>query len=154
MAAVIVEERADSADAMQLIAELDAVLLPNYPPESRHGFSVEKLLNQGVAFFVVRVDGVPAACCGVKLCGSDYSEVKRMYVRPQFRGSGLARMMLDHLAAYSQQHNIDVLRLETGIYQREAIRLYEGYGFQRIPPFGEYFDDPVSLCYEKRLVPR
>src|SRR5262245_12249565 len=134
MAAVIVEERADSADAMQLIAELDAILMPNYPPESRHGFNVEKLIRQGVAFFVIRVDDVPAACGGVMLCGSDYGEVKRMYVRPQFRGSGLARMMLDHLAAYTQQHGIDFLRLETGIHQREAIRLYERYGFQRIPP--------------------
>jgi len=151
MAAVIVEERADSTDAMRLIAELDAILMPNYPPESRHGFSVEKLLSQGVAFFVIRVDELPAACGGVKLNGSEYGEVKRMYVRPQFRGSGLARMMLDHLAAYTQQHGIDILRLETGIHQQEAIRLYERYGFQRIPPFGEYFEDPMSLCYEKRL---
>jgi len=148
----IVEERADSADAMMLIAELDAILMPNYAPESRHGFSVEKLLKQGVAFFVVRVDGVPAACGGVKL-DDGYGEVKRMYVRPQFRGSGLGRLMLDRLAAYTQQHGISVLRLETGIYQKEAIGLYERYGFQRIPPFGEYFDDPVSLCYEKRLTP-
>jgi putative acetyltransferase len=153
MATVIVEERADTTDAIQLISELDAVLQPNYPPESRHGFSVEKLLSQGVAFFVVRVDGVPAACGGVKLYGSEYGEVKRMYVRPQFRGLGLGRLMLDHLAAYAHQQGIDVLRLETGIYQKEAINLYERYGFQRIPPFGEYFEDPVSLCYEKRLMP-
>ncbi|MEO8393593.1 MAG: GNAT family N-acetyltransferase [Chloroflexota bacterium] len=146
----ITEERADSMDAMALIAELDAILTPNYPPESRHGFSIEKLLSQGVAFFVIRVDGVPAACGGVKL-DDGYGEVKRMYVRPQFRGSGLARLMLDRLAAYAQEHGIEVLRLETGIHQVEAIQLYERYGFQRIPPFGEYFDDPVSLCYEKRV---
>jgi hypothetical protein len=41
--------------------------------------------------------------------------------------------------------------LETGIYQREAIGPYERQGFYRIPPFGSYTDDPVSLCYEKRL---
>jgi GNAT superfamily N-acetyltransferase len=151
MATVIVEERPDTTDAMQLISELDAVLLPNYPPESRHGFSVEKLLKQGVTFFVVRVDGIPAACGGVKRVGSEYGEVKRMFVRPQFRGSGLGRLMLDRLAEYTRQHGIDVLRLETGIHQKDAITLYERYGFQRIPPFGEYFDDPVSLCYEKRL---
>jgi ribosomal protein S18 acetylase RimI-like enzyme len=153
MPAVIVEERPDTADAMQLIAELEAILAPNYPPESRHGFSVEKLLSQGVAFFVIRVDGVPAACGGVKLYGGDYGEVKRMYVRPQFHGSGLARLMLDHLGAYTQQRGITVLRLETGMHQQEAIRLYERYGFRRIPPFGEYFEDPLSLFYEKHLTP-
>jgi ribosomal protein S18 acetylase RimI-like enzyme len=152
MPAEIVEERPDNADAMQLIAELDAILTPNYAPESRHGFSVDKLIRQGVTFFVIRVDGIPAACGGIKLADG-YGEVKRMYVRPQFRGSGLGRLMLDRLAAYAQEHGISVLRLETGIYQKEAIGLYERYGFQRIPPFGEYFEDPVSLCYEKRLTP-
>ena len=144
-------ERPDTPDATQLIIELEAVLQPLYAPESRHGFSIEKLPNQGVAFFVSRYDGEPAGCGGVKLFGTDYAEVKRMYVRPQFRGHGLGKAMLNHLAAYSTQHGISVLRLETGIHQTEAIGLYESYGFQRIPPFGEYFDDPVSLCYEKRL---
>jgi ribosomal protein S18 acetylase RimI-like enzyme len=74
-----------------------------------------------------------------------------MYVRPKFRGLGLGKLMLHHLAAYAQQNGVKVLRLETGIHQKEAISLYERFGFQRIPPFGEYFEDPVSLCYEKRL---
>lgn len=39
-----------------------------------------------------------------------------MYVRPQFRGLGFAKLMLDHLADYAQAHNITLLRLETGIH--------------------------------------
>lgn len=152
MPTVIVEERPDTPDAMELIAELDAILTPLYAAESRHGFSVGKLLREGVAFFVVRQDGTPAACGGVKIFGSEYAEVKRMYVRPQFRGLGLAKLMLNHLADYSRKQGIEILRLETGIHQKEAIRLYEQYGFQRIPPFGNYREDPVSLCYEMRLV--
>jgi ribosomal protein S18 acetylase RimI-like enzyme len=46
---------------------------------------------------------------------------------------------------------LTVIRLETGIHQREAIALYEARGFRKIPPFGPYRDDPVSLCYELRL---
>ena len=65
MPTVIVAERPDSADAMALIAELEAVLSPQYAPESRHGFNVEKLLRQGVAFFVIRVDGAAAGCGGI-----------------------------------------------------------------------------------------
>jgi hypothetical protein len=41
--------------------------------------------------------------------------------------------------------------LETGIYQKEAIGLYEQAGFQRIPPFGAYKEDPLSLFFEKRI---
>jgi ribosomal protein S18 acetylase RimI-like enzyme len=59
--------------------------------------------------------------------------------------------MLDHLADCAQERGIKVLRLETGIYQVEAIGLYERYGFQRRPPFGEYKIDPMSLYFEKAL---
>ena len=59
--------------------------------------------------------------------------------------------MLTHLAGYTRNHGIGLLRLETGIHQREAIRLYERIGFQRIPPFGPYTNDPLSLFYEKQL---
>ena len=147
----IVAESPDSPETRQLIAELEAVLNPLYALESRHGLSVERLLREGVPFFVTRHDGQPAGCGGVQLFGTEYGEVKRMYVRPPFRGLGLGRLMLEHLASYCRQHGVTVLRLETGIYQVEAIGLYERYGFQRIAPFGPYRVDPVSLCFEKRL---
>ncbi|MET0850397.1 MAG: GNAT family N-acetyltransferase [Candidatus Rokuibacteriota bacterium] len=151
MATTVTPEHPASLDATALIAELDAHLEPLYPRESRHGFSVQKLIADAVAFFVIRDDGVPAGCGGIKLFGTEYGEVKRMYVRPQFRGVGLGKLMLDHLSDYARSHGVEVLRLETGIHQHAAIRLYEGEGFQRIPPFGPYREDPVSRCYEKRL---
>jgi len=151
MSAIITRERPDTFDAISLITELEALLEPLYPPESRHGFSVDKLLAEDVAFFLLRANETPACCGGIKLVGSEYGEIKRMYVRPQFRGLGFAKLMLNHLADYTHAHNITLLRLETGIQQREAIGLYERLGFYRILPFGPYTDDPLSLCYEKRL---
>lgn len=150
-AIAITEERPNTADASALISELDMHLTPLYPQESRHGYSVEKLLQQAVCFFVLRNDGIPAACGGVQLFGTLYGEIKRMYVRPQFRGLGFGKMMLSHLADYSRSRGIGLLRLETGIHQEAAIGMYEGTGFHRISPFGEYKDDPLSRCYEKRL---
>jgi GNAT superfamily N-acetyltransferase len=149
---VITRERPDTADAIGLIAELEAVLDPLYPSESRHGYSVEKMLAQSVAFFLLRADSVPAGCGGIQLMDAEYGEIKRMYVRRQFRGSGFAKLILSHLAEYARSQNIWVLRLETGIYQQEAIGLYEAEGFYRIPPFGLYTNDPFSLYYEKRLI--
>ncbi|MGQ0605182.1 MAG: GNAT family N-acetyltransferase [Anaerolineales bacterium] len=150
MPIIITEQRPDSPEAVQLITELEATLVSmGYPSESRHGFSVEKLVREGVAFYVTRSDGTPAGCGGVKVFGAEYGEVKRMFVRAQYRGLGLGKLMLDHLAEYARARGVTVLRLETGIYQTEAIGLYEGYGFQRRPPFGEYRDDPLSLYFEK-----
>ena len=151
MPAFITAERPDTPDALLLINELQTHLESFYPPESRHGFSVERLIADAVAFFVLRADGRPAGCGGIKLVGREYGELKRMFVRPEFRGAGFGEMLVEHLAAHALAHGVTLLRLETGIHQQAAIRLYERLGFRRIPPFGPYTNDPVSLCYEKRL---
>lgn len=152
MTTTITRERPDTPDAIALIAELEDHLQPLYPVESRHGFSVERLLAENVAFFILRSAGIAASCGGILLVDSQYGEIKRMYVRPHFRGAGFGKLMLDHLAGYAREHNISLLRLETGIHQPEAIGLYERMGFYRIPPFGPYTDDPLSLHYERRIM--
>jgi ribosomal protein S18 acetylase RimI-like enzyme len=144
-------ERPNSPDAMSLIGELEAHLESIYPRESRHGLNIEQLLAQSVAFFLLRADGAPAACGGIKLVGSEYGELKRMYVRPQFRGRGFGDMLLEQLAGYAHARGVGLLRLETGVHQRAAIRMYERAGFYRIAPFANYTNDPLSLCYEKSL---
>jgi putative acetyltransferase len=147
----ITAERPDTADALRLIEELQTHLESFYPPESRHGFSVERLIAEGVAFFVLRVDGAPAGCGGIKLFGHEYAELKRMYVRPEYRGRRYGERLVDHLTGHARANGVTLLRLETGIHQEAAIRLYERVGFRRIPPFGPYTDDPLSRCYEKSL---
>lgn len=77
MLATITAERPDTPDALLLIDELQTHLESLYPPETRHGFSVERLIREGVAFCVVRVDGAPAGCGGIKLFGREYGELKR-----------------------------------------------------------------------------
>ncbi len=147
----ITAERPDAAEARALVEELDAYLIPLYPPASHHGLTVEELIAEGVAFFLTRHDGAPAGCGGLKLFGAEYAEVKRMYVRPQFRGLGLGRLMLNHLIGYARERGIRLLRLETGFLQVEAIGLYERMGFRSIPPFGEYEEDPQSRFYEMQI---
>jgi GNAT superfamily N-acetyltransferase len=151
MPTLIAAERPDTVEAATLIRELDAYLKPLYPPASHHGLPVEQLLREGVAFFVMRYDGLPAGCGGIQFFGTAYGEIKRMYVRPAFRGLGLGKLMLQHLADSARLHGVTVLRLETGIYQPEAIGLYKRCGFRRIPPFGAYQEDPLSVFYEKCL---
>ena len=108
-------------------------------------------MAEGIYFVVVRDAGAPAGCAGIQLFGSDYGELKRMYVRPQFRRSGFAKSLLEHLSDYARSCGLRLLRLETGIHQQAAIRLYEHAGFRTIPPFGAYQDDPLSRFYEKRI---
>jgi len=144
-------EPPDTANASTLISELDAVLNPNYAPPSRFGYSVEKLILQGVAFFVVYVDGEPAGCGGVQFVGSECAELKRIFVRARFRGQGLGKALVNHLANYAKEHRIKVLRLETGKAHVEALNLYVSMGFRHILPFGAYVGSATSICMEKAI---
>ncbi|MFL5679283.1 MAG: GNAT family N-acetyltransferase [Chloroflexota bacterium] len=154
MAVTIAAERPDSPDAARLVEELEAELAIHYPATSRHGFSVQRLVTDGVEFFVLRSDGEPAGCGGILFVDGElgrFGELKRMYVRPAFRGRGLGRQMLDHLATHARSRGVTLLRLETGIDSPEALGLYGAFGFQRIPHFPPYVPDPLTLCMEKRL---
>ena len=151
MAVVIKAESPDHPEAVALIEELQTHLGSLYPVESQHGFSVQKLIDQKVAFFVLRSDGRPAGCGGVMLVGKEYGELKRMYVRPEFRGAGFGRLLIEQLANHARTQGVTLLRLETGVHQKAAIRIYENAGFRPIAPFGPYFSDPLSQCFEKSL---
>ena len=149
-------EPADSPDASAMVEELETHLASRYPSESRHGFTVERLVATGVLFFVARSGGAAAGCGGILFVddpGEAYAEIKRMYVRPAYRGRGIGRRVLDRLFDEARRRGVTVLRLETGVDQVEAIALYEKVGFRRSPPFGPYRDDPLSPCFELRLEP-
>jgi putative acetyltransferase len=134
-----------------LISELDAQLDPLYPSTSRYGYSVEKLIAQGVVFFILRDGEMPVGCGGLQYFGNEYAEIKRLYVRETFRSQGFAQRMLEHLTNHAHRQNVTTLRLETGMYQHAAIKLYERFGFVPIPRFGDYRDDQLSRFYEKQL---
>ena len=88
MRTVIAAERPDTADAILLISELEAHLEPLYPRTSRHGYSIEKLMKQGVAFFVTRHDGILAGCGGIELFGAEYGESSECMCGHNFAGWG------------------------------------------------------------------
>jgi GNAT superfamily N-acetyltransferase len=110
------------------------------------------------AFFVGYLDGRPIASGAwrrrddVTVDGTDATaEIKRMYVAPQARRRGLARVMLAHLEDAARAAGAEVMVLETGLAQPEAIALYESSGYTQIPGFGFYKDAPLARCFARRL---
>jgi putative acetyltransferase len=109
-----------------------------------------------IAVFVVAydaTDGTPIGCGAFRDLPDEQPtvEVKRMYVRPEYRGRKIGQLILRDLEARARERGVIRVRLETGILQPEAVRLYEGAGYRRIPNFGAYADAPASLCFERIL---
>lgn len=143
----------DSPDAAALLARLDAELHERYPRGSVHGFSPEDIHRKDGVFLIARVADQPVGCGAVRPLSGATGEIKRMFVEPSMRRRGIARAILMSLEEASLRLGFEVLRLETGRLQPEAIRLYEAAGYARIPSFGEYASDPWSVCFEKSLRP-
>ncbi len=79
------------------------------------------------------------------------AEMKRAFVDPSARGKGVARAVMEVLEREAAKWGVDVLQLETGVRQPEAIALYRKLGFVQRGPFGNYRSDPLSLFMEKQL---
>ncbi len=139
-----------AADACALVVALDGSLAALYPPESNHGLSLEVLRGPDVRFVVARRAGAAIGCGALRLAAG-FAEIKRMYVRPEARGAGVGRRLLDHLERLAAASGCSLVRLETGVAQPEAIALYERSGYRPIAPFPPYAPDPLSLFMEKVL---
>lgn len=102
--------------------------------------------------FVVAYDGVEAvATGGLRRSDDGAMEIKRMYVKPQWRGRGLSRVVLADLEQRARDLGATRIVLETGEKQPEAIRLYETSGYERIDGFGHYACSPMSVSFGKTL---
>lgn len=141
---------AASADAVRLIAALDADLNARYPGEAVNGIAEDGFEANGGTFAVGYLNDVPVVC-GALRPFDDAIEVKRMFVTPDQRGHGLARQMLTFLEDVARKRGFKRAILETGSGQPEAIALYDATGWQRIDNFGKYVGNEWSVCFGKTL---
>jgi putative acetyltransferase len=147
---IICAESAGRDDVRALLLTVSAWSAGLYPPESRHGLELADYERPEVTLLVARRAGVAVGCGAYLLEGDGSAEVKSMFVTPEARGRGTGRAILEAIEA-ALAGRATTLRLETGVKQLEAIRLYESAGFRRREPFGSYRPDPLSVFMEKAL---
>jgi putative acetyltransferase len=142
-----IESAARPTDEIRaLIAALDTELAAEYEPHQRHGLSLDAIFQPHVRFFLARLNSAAVGCGGIALF-ADFAEIKRMYVQPHARGRGVAQALLAHLEATARAAGTTLLRLETGIRQPAAMRLYTRAGFAPCPVFGAYAEmDAASVA--------
>ena len=134
-----------------LLAASDAFSMALYPPESNHLVDVGTLEKPGVTFLVARLSGRAVGCGAVVQKGADWGEIKRMFVDAAARGTGAGAKLLSLLEQDARARGITVLRLETGIHNDAALKLYRRFGYVERGPFGDYAEDPLSIFMERHL---
>ncbi|WP_043616534.1 GNAT family N-acetyltransferase [Ensifer sp. ZNC0028] len=150
-AVIIAQETPRQAEVLRLLELSDAYAASLYPAESNHMVDLSSLEKPEVSFFVARRDGDIVGCCALVDAGDGTAEIKRMFVDSEARGLRVGKLLLQALEARAAQVGLSAIRLETGIYQPEAIGLYKAAGYAERPPFGEYQPDPLSLFMEKSV---
>lgn len=144
---VVRRSTADPA-VSELVALAAAEAANRYGSAEARRFPVDPLAK----FVLATVDGVATGCGAIQSLDDQTVEIKRMYVRPAYRGNGIARRLLSALEDLAAGSHYPLIRLETGARQPESIRLYESAGYRPIPPYGPYVHSPLSLCYEKLVI--
>lgn len=87
------------------------------------------------ALLLARVDGRAAGCVAVRSQGTATAELKRLYVRPAYRGLGLGRQLTEAAIAVARELGYASIRLDTTPEMTSAQGLYEALGFREIPPY-------------------
>lgn len=156
----LVMERGDvrGPEEIELIGALDRELLTRYRGTPGEAFSdvdpthSEHFTEPNGTFLVARFDDVAIGCGGIRRVDDATAEIKRMYVRPDMRGKGIARELLGALETWAMERGYTRIILESGTAQPDACALYESSGYDRIERYGVWKDSSESICYARDLV--
>jgi GNAT superfamily N-acetyltransferase len=155
----VIEIRPVAADDEALGALLRAYfkdLAARYWEDETSWDEFQAELTPDVRFLLAR-DGGGAAlgCCALQRnpkSGLDGFELKRMYVNPAARGSGVAKALLAAADALARELGAPQIYLETGVRQPEAVRFYEREGFIEIALYPPWVGMELSIAYARRVI--
>ena len=144
----IIRTDAKNPDFIRLISELDAYL--KVTDGEDHEFynqfnGLDNIKNVVIAY----KDKQAIGCGAFKKFDDETAEIKRMYVKINHRGYGIAQAILNSLELWASEKDFKKCILETGDRQIEAIKFYNKSGYIRIANYGQYAQMDNSNCFEK-----
>ncbi len=101
--------------------------------------------------FLIYDNDLPVACAAFKYYDTGVAEVKRVFVRKDYRGQGLSRRLMEQVEKKALEQGYHSLILETGRPLKEAMGLYTNIGYRITEKYGQYKDMPESICMRKDL---
>jgi GNAT superfamily N-acetyltransferase len=146
----IVRTDSDNQDFKKLVKLLDKDLAKVDGDDHAFYSQFNKISN--IRYVVLASeDERPSGCGAIKEFVPGTMEIKRMYVKPEFRRKGIAAAILTELENWARELSCTKCILETGRRQPEAIGLYKKAGYKSIPNYGQYDGVENSVCFEKDL---
>jgi ribosomal protein S18 acetylase RimI-like enzyme len=147
--------RADERDreaAFQLVEEYNNAVsvMVRDSPES----FAKDYFQAGAGVWLARVDAQLVGCIALRPLHTreQAGEIKRLYVRPQFRGSGASLALLDALERYAQASGYRWLYLDSKDDLQAAIRFYRRHGYEPCDPYNQ--NPQVTIFMRKAVHPR
>ena len=119
--------------------------------EKRAGFIPLNALDNIHDAIIAYMDGEPVGCASFKCFDKTTAEMKRVFIKKEFRGKGLSKPLIFRLEAMAKARGYQSMILETGDMLKAAMHVYEEIGYKRIPNYGPYKDMADSVCMKKIL---
>ena len=151
-------KEAKSFEEYQLVAEL----FKEYAAQIGHDLAFQNFNEElqkieshysppgGSIFIAYNEEGTPVGCFGIRKLDSSICELKRTYLKKEFRGLGIGNLLLRKAIEVARELGYQKMRLDTLPTMDSAIKLYEKTGFYKIEP---YRFNPIegALYYEFKL---
>jgi len=145
-------------DILSLFAEYMDMLLLNDPSFRVYldiqNYEAELLHLEGKyglphgRLYLLLCDGAVAGCIALRRLDDARCELKRLYVRPAFRGRGLGTILVERLIADAREMGYKAVLLDTLPFLKTAIAMYQRLGFYEIP---RYNDSPMDSTIYMQL---
>ncbi len=100
---------------------------------------------------VVYFNNIAVACGALKVYSTNILEIKRMFVKPEFRGKNIAKSIISELELWALELNYKYCILETSIKMKPAVNLYKSVGYLEMLKYGQYKEVETSICFKKEL---
>lgn len=145
---ILIRTNSSNYDFCPLTEQLNTELIERYGDLQKEYSKHNK--TEGIDTVVIAYYAETAAGCGCfKMIDNETVEIKRMFVKSEFRGQGISKQILAELEKWASEKGFTRAVLETGNKQHEAIGLYTRMGYSRIANYGPYADMENSICMAK-----
>lgn len=147
----IIYSNGNNPDFVDLCKQLDNYFNEVNGVEKQEGYNQYNTLSDIADVWIAYEDNAPVGCAAFKQYEDKVAEVKRVFVKPEYRGKGISKELMKAVEGKALEKEYKSLILETGKNFKAAIGLYQSMGYTVIENFGQYKNMPNSVCMQKLL---